>query len=155
MLKSLVFLHNKVFSFLAWLSCSTRTWWKHTPVLVNSKEVKPVILVFFRAKHGDLVVDKHPVQALIWNRAWEKRRKTGIETDHNSLLYGQFRAKSKDSTYSPRPYRASLVLPFCMRTGLISIFSTEWEWPKWFIRPEALSRSNAHKPSAWKEKWKE
>lgn len=58
---------------------------KHTPVLVNSKEVEPGVLVFFRAQHGDLVVDKHPVQALIWNRPWRKTvRKNGIETDHNS-----------------------------------------------------------------------
>jgi len=48
----------------------------------------------------------------------------------------------------PRPNKASLVLPFCIRMGLISIFSTEWEWPKWLTRPEALSRSNAHRPSA-------
>lgn len=48
----------------------------------------------------------------------------------------------------PRPYKASLVMPFCIKMGLISIFSTEWEWPKWLTSPEALSRSNAHKPSA-------
>lgn len=41
----------------------------HAPVLVDGEEVKPFILVFFGAKHSYLVVDKHPVQALIWDRA--------------------------------------------------------------------------------------
>lgn len=43
--------------------------WKHSPVLMDGKEVKPFILVFFGAKHRYLVVDEHPVQALIWDGA--------------------------------------------------------------------------------------
>lgn len=60
---------------------------KHTPVLVNSKDVEPGVLVFFRAKHGDLVVDKHPVQALVWNRPWRKtvRKKMGLKQTIISL----------------------------------------------------------------------
>lgn len=38
---------------------------RHTPVLVNGEEVEPFILVFLGTKHGYLIVDKHPVQALI------------------------------------------------------------------------------------------
>lgn len=45
--------------------------WMHTPVLMDGKEVKPLILVFFGAKHRYLIVDKHPVQALIWYRAYK------------------------------------------------------------------------------------
>lgn len=41
----------------------------HTPVLVDGEEVEPFILVFFRTQHRYLVVDEHPVQALIWDRA--------------------------------------------------------------------------------------
>lgn len=128
--------------------------WKHTPVLVNSKEVKPRVLVFFRAKHRDLVVDKHPVQALIWNRAWAHMY-TKFELKHSTTslcIYPLKQTNKKYLTHLPRPYKASLVLPFCMRMGLISILSTEWEWPKWFRSPDALSRSNAHKPSACREK---
>lgn len=61
--------------------------WKHTPVLVNSKEVKPRVLVFFRAKHRDLVVDKHPVQSLIWNRAWAHMH-TKFELKHSTAPLG-------------------------------------------------------------------
>lgn len=38
-----------------------------SPVLVDCEKIKPVILVFFGAEHGNLVVDKHSVQSLIWN----------------------------------------------------------------------------------------
>lgn len=41
---------------------------ENTPVLVNCKEVKPIILILFGSKHGNLLVDKHPVQALIRDR---------------------------------------------------------------------------------------
>lgn len=37
---------------------------------MDGKEVKPFILVFFGAEHRYLVVDEHPVQALIWDRAY-------------------------------------------------------------------------------------
>lgn len=43
--------------------------WEHAPVLMDGEEVKPFILVFFGAKHRYLVVDEHPVQALIWDGA--------------------------------------------------------------------------------------
>lgn len=43
----------------------------YTPVLVDGEEVKPLILVFFGAKHCYLIVDKHPVQALICDRAYK------------------------------------------------------------------------------------
>lgn len=48
--------------------------WMHEPVLVDSEEVKPAVLVFFGAKHCDLVVDKHPVQAFIWDRAFTHKQ---------------------------------------------------------------------------------
>lgn len=89
------------------------------------------------------------------------RRSSGMEPKHaRTRLRGQKRdpipiricSKTKVNTsHSPSPYSASLVQPFCRRMGLISILSTELECPKWFTSPEALSRSKAHKPSAWQK----
>lgn len=90
------------------------------------------------------------------------KRSSGIEPTHRgthfSVQMGFYpclyliQICTSKKTRSPSPYKASLVLPFWRRMGLISILSTEWEWPKWFISPEALSRSKAHKPSAWQKK---
>lgn len=76
-----------------------------------------------------------------------------VQKGYNSFQFCIYSktTQTKVNTHSPRPYKASLVLPFCRRMGLISILSTEWEWPKWFTSPEALSRSKAHKPSAWQK----
>lgn len=102
----------------------------NTPVLVDGEEVKPIILLFSGAKHGYLIVDKHPVQALIWDGAY-----THIHT-HTQLrlkkqcLFVSILQECKQSihkTHLPRPYRAILEVPFCRRTGLISTFSTERE----------------------------
>lgn len=51
----------------------------HTPILVDGEEVKPLILVFFGTKHGYLIVDKHPVQTLIWDRTYTYKH--NIKTD--------------------------------------------------------------------------
>lgn len=55
----------------------------HTPVLMDGEKVKPLILVFFGAKHCYLVVDKHPVQALIWDRAYKH---TQTHTEFRQIL---------------------------------------------------------------------
>lgn len=44
----------------------------HTPILVDGEEVKPLILVFLRSKHGYVIVEKHPIQAFIRDRSYIK-----------------------------------------------------------------------------------
>ena len=47
---------------------------------MDGEEVKPVLLVFFGAEHGYLIVDKHPVQALIWNRTCTRTTFVGFQS---------------------------------------------------------------------------
>lgn len=57
--------------------------------------------------------------------------------------------KQKNKTILPKPYRATFVLPFWSKTGLMSIFSTDIERPKWFISPAQLKISRAQSESAY------
>lgn len=73
------------------------------------------------------------------------------DCSHNYRLKGTMEFHLTQGHHLPRPYRASFVLPFCNRTGLMSIFSTDIDRPKWFTNPAQLRISRAQRASACTE----